>query len=81
MKFLPTLPLLGVIQGKSKMNFGTNLAAALCALLLLCACSPNNNEPPAPKLFKEQRDLLDKAKAVEPAQQQQDEAQRKGSEY
>ena len=52
----------------------------LCTLLLLAACSPNDNETPAPKLFKDQRDALDKAKAVEPAQQKQDEEQRKAIE-
>ena len=52
---------------------------ALCALLLLTACSPSDNETP-PKLFEEQRDALDKAKAVDPAQLKQDEEQRKAIE-
>jgi hypothetical protein len=73
--------LLGLGVLASKAYPGANLATTLCALLLLSACGPSNNEPPAPKLFKEQRDVLDKAKAVEPAQQQQDDAQRKASEY
>lgn len=52
----------------------------LCALVLLAACSPNDNTTPAPKLFKEQRDALDKAKAVDGAVQQQSEEQRKAAE-
>lgn len=55
-------------------------APLLCALLLLSACSPNDNETPAPKLFKDQRDVLDKAKTVDPALQKQDEEQRKAME-
>lgn len=52
--------------------------ATLCALLLLGACSPSNNEnTPPPKLFAEQRDALDKAKTISPEQQKHDEAQRK----
>ncbi|MFA5825483.1 MAG: hypothetical protein WC825_05865 [Gallionellaceae bacterium] len=59
----------------------TYRTATLCALLLLGACSPSNEEKaPAPKLFEEQRDALDKAKTVNPAQQQQDEEQRKAIE-
>lgn len=51
----------------------------VCALLLLGACG-KNEEQPAPKLFKEQRDVLDKAKAVDGTQQQQDAAQKKAIE-
>jgi hypothetical protein len=51
-------------------------ATLLCALLLISACGQSDNQP-APKLFKDQRDVLDKAKTVEPAQQKQDEEQRK----
>jgi hypothetical protein len=47
--------------------------------LLLCACSPGDNQP-APKLFKDQRDVLDKAKTVEGTQQSQDAEQRKAIE-
>ena len=54
-------------------------ATLLCALLL-AACSPNDNEPPAPKLFKDQRDTLDKTRAVDAELQKQDEAQRKAIE-
>ena len=60
------------------MNYLT--AAFLCALLLLGACSPNSDEPPAPKLFEEQRDALDKAKAVDAAQQKQNAEQQKAIE-
>lgn len=52
-------------------------ATFLCALLLLTACSPNDNETPAPKLFKDQRDALDKARTVDSAQQKENEEQRK----
>jgi major membrane immunogen (membrane-anchored lipoprotein) len=51
----------------------------LCASLLLGACGQGDN-PPAPKLFKEQRDVLDKAKTVDPAMQKQDDEQRKAIE-
>lgn len=49
---------------------------ALCALLL-AACSPDEHKAPAPKLFAPQREALDKARAVAPAQQQQAQEQRK----
>lgn len=56
-------------------------ATLLCTtLLLLIACGPNDNEPPPPKLFEDQRDALDKAKALDPALQKQDEEQRKAIE-
>ncbi len=56
----------------------TYRTAALCTMLLLSACSPSNDEKsPPPQLFKEQRDALDKAKAVDAAQQEQAEKQRK----
>ncbi len=56
----------------------THRTAALYAMLLLSACSPSNKEnAPPPKLFKEQRDALDKAKAVDAMQQEQAEKQRK----
>jgi hypothetical protein len=52
--------------------------AALCLLLLLGACGPDKNEgSPQPKLFEEQRNALDQAKAVNVEQQKQDEAQKK----
>lgn len=51
----------------------------LCACLLLGACGQSDN-PPAPKLFKDQRDVLDKAKIVDPAMQKQDDEQRKAIE-
>lgn len=53
----------------------------LCMLLLLGACTPDKNEgTPRPKLFEEQRNALDQAKAVNAEQQKQDEAQRKAVE-
>ncbi len=58
----------------------TRLATTLCMRLLLGACSPNDNETPAPKMFKDQRDALDKAKTVNPALKKQDEEQRKAIE-
>jgi len=51
-------------------------AMLLCALLLLGACGKSDNQP-APKLFQDQRNALDKAKAVDPAMQKQNEEQRK----
>jgi len=53
---------------------------ALCLFLLLTACSPHDSNTPAPKLFKEQRDILDKAKAVDGVVRQQGEEQRKAAE-
>lgn len=53
--------------------------AFLCVLFLLGACGRDDN-PPAPKLFKDQRDALDKAKTVDPAMQKQDDEQRKAIE-
>jgi hypothetical protein len=47
--------------------------ATICILLLLSACSP---DAPA-KPFGEQRNALDKARAVDAAQQQQAQALRK----
>ena len=50
----------------------------LCTLLLLSACSPSNSEKtPPPKLFAEQRDALDKAKIVVPAEQKHNDEQQK----
>jgi major membrane immunogen (membrane-anchored lipoprotein) len=51
-------------------------AILLCAILLLGACGKSDNQP-APKLFQDQRNALDKAKAVDPAMQKQNEEQRK----
>jgi len=51
----------------------------LSSLLLLTACSPGDNQP-TPKLFKDQRDVLDKAKTVDDTQQNQDAEQRKAIE-
>ncbi len=52
-------------------------ATLLSALLLLGACGGDNQ--PAPKLFKEQRDVLGKAKAVGPELQKQQEEQQKAA--
>jgi major membrane immunogen (membrane-anchored lipoprotein) len=54
-------------------------AVFLCTLLLLGACGQSDAQP-APKLFKDQRDALDKAKTIDPAMQKQDEEQRKAIE-
>jgi hypothetical protein len=54
-------------------------ATLLSTILLLSACGQSDNQP-APKLFQEQREALDKAKAVAPALQQQEEEQRKATE-
>ena len=51
----------------------------LCAILLLSACGKSEDQPP-PKLFKEQIDVLDKAKAVDQTQQKLEEEQRKALE-
>lgn len=51
-------------------------ATILCTFLLLGACGKSDDQP-APQLFKDQIQTLDKAKAVEPALQKQDEEQRK----
>ena len=48
----------------------------LCAILLLSACGKSDDQP-APKLFKDQIDTLDKAKAVDGTLQKQNEEQRK----
>ncbi|MBU1426800.1 MAG: hypothetical protein KKH12_08980 [Gammaproteobacteria bacterium] len=50
-----------------------------CAVLLLGACGKSDTQP-APKLFKDQIDTLDKAKAVEGTLQKQNEEQRKAIE-
>ena len=60
------------------MNYRT-AALLLGSLTLLVACGKNDDRP-APKLFKEQRDVLDKAKTIDPALQQQDAEQRKAIE-
>jgi hypothetical protein len=52
----------------------------LCSILLLSACGPGANDAPPPKLFQDQRNSLDKAKAVGAAQQEQSEEQRKAIE-
>jgi hypothetical protein len=49
----------------------------LCSILLLSACGPGANDAPPPKLFQDQRDVLDKAKAVDGTLQKKDEEQKK----
>jgi len=56
------------------------LTTLICAIFLFSACGPNENPPPAPKLFEEQRDALDKAKAVDAEQQKLAEERRKAIE-
>jgi uncharacterized membrane protein YgcG len=51
--------------------------AALCALLLLAACSPNDYKAPTPKIIEDQHGALDKAKTVDSMGRQQGEEQRK----
>lgn len=51
-------------------------ATLVCAILLLGACGKSDDQP-TPKLFKEQRDVLDRAKTVDPMVQKQAEEQRK----
>lgn len=53
--------------------------ALLCTILLLTACGQSDNQP-TPKLFKDQRDALDKAKTVDATLQKQAEEQRKTTE-
>lgn len=50
------------------MNYLKLMLISLTSLLLL-ACSPDNS--PKPKLFEEQRNALDQAKAVNKAAEQQ----------
>jgi len=64
---------------QSSMTFISIFTTTLCTLLL-CACSPNSEQTPAPKLFKEQRGVLDKAKGVDELQQKQFEEQQKALE-
>lgn len=74
MSIAPTIP----TTEEHTMTYRT--APLLCAFLLLTACSPNDNEPPPPKLFEGQRNALDKAKEVDAEQQKQNEEQRKAIE-
>jgi hypothetical protein len=57
-----------------------HLAVILSAALLLGACDRDAPQPPAPKLFVEQRDALDKAKDVSAQQLEAAEQQRKAME-
>ncbi|MBU1215200.1 MAG: hypothetical protein KKA63_08180 [Gammaproteobacteria bacterium] len=54
--------------------------AVILGFTLLCACSRNDTPPPAPKLFEEQRNALDKAKDVGAMQLDAAEQQRKAME-
>jgi outer membrane lipoprotein-sorting protein len=62
------------------MHSGTNYATILCMLLVLSACGQNSEETPPPKLFQEQREVLDKSKTVNDTVQKQDEEQRRAIE-
>ncbi|MBU0621704.1 MAG: hypothetical protein KJ795_07640 [Gammaproteobacteria bacterium] len=57
-----------------------HIALILASALLLSACSPGDEDHPAPKLFEDQREALDKAKAVEDKVLDQAEQQRKAME-
>lgn len=50
--------------------------AALLALGLLSACSPSENAAPKQKLFEQERNVLDKSKTIDAAQQQQTQEQK-----
>jgi len=56
------------------------IAAILCTSVLLIACDRAEPPPPAPKLFEEQRDALDKAKDLGAMQLEAAEQQRKAME-
>ncbi len=58
------------------MKFAT-VIAVLLAFLVLVACGKSNDTKDAPKLFEEQRAMLDKAKNVENTLQQQADEQKK----
>jgi ABC-type uncharacterized transport system auxiliary subunit len=51
----------------------------LCTIFLLSACSPSDNQP-APKLFQDQIEVLNKAKTVEGTVQNLDAEQKKAIE-
>ena len=52
------------------------LCCALLTLSLLAACSPNDEQQPKAKLFEQERNVLEKSKAVDAAQQQQSQQQK-----
>ena len=54
-----------------------NYRICFSILVLLCACSPEANKPPAPKLAETPRAVLEKAKTVDQTQQQHEEEQQK----
>ncbi|MBI5889913.1 MAG: hypothetical protein HZB47_04460 [Nitrosomonadales bacterium] len=58
---------------------GYRTAVLVSALFLLAACG-KSDEQPAPKLFQDQREALDKAKAVDAAAKKLEEEQRKAIE-
>ena len=57
-----------------------HIAVILAVPLLLCACSRNDTPPPAPRLFEEPRNALDKTKELGAVQQEAAEEQRKALE-
>lgn len=56
-----------------------HIPAILSTLLVLTACGQSSDQPP-PKLFEDQRAVLDKAKAVDAEMQAQAEKQKKALE-
>lgn len=54
--------------------------ALLCLLFMLNACEQRTEKTPPPKLFEEQRKVLDQAKTVDPEQLKHDDEQRKSIE-
>jgi len=56
------------------------VVVALSLILTLSACSRDEPPPPAPKLFAEQRDALDKAQDASAVQLEAAEQQRKAME-
>ncbi|MEQ1913617.1 MAG: hypothetical protein ABL855_00855 [Sideroxydans sp.] len=54
--------------------------AATCSLLLFTACDSKTEPTPAPKIFQEERQILDQAKAAAAEQEKQAEEQRKAIE-
>lgn len=56
------------------------IAVILSTSILLCGCNRDDTPPPTPKLFQEQREALDQAKAAGAMQLEAAEQQRKAIE-